>query len=128
MVFSSENGFAVTLPLPGISADFHDPSPSWKPTPVAETHARVIPATRETSCSACTQSISHTLIHVLLLFVLSNSRLQRLSLQIISFAHQNIHECHLQVIFPLGLLIFHRIKRLIGPRENLHPTSSIIYS
>jgi len=117
-LFSSKNGLAVTLPSPGIFTTHPH---------TTETHTRVFPTTLGTSC-ASTQSISHTLIHILLLFVLSNSRLQRFSLQIISFAHQNIHECHLQVIFPLGLLIFHRIKRLIGPRENLHPTSSIIYS
>lgn len=27
MLFSSENGFAVSLPPPGISADFHNPPP-----------------------------------------------------------------------------------------------------
>jgi len=60
--------------------------------------------------------------------IVKRSRLQRLSLQL--FAHQNIHECHLQVIFPSGLLIFHRIKRLIGFLKNLiyHPTFAIIYS
>lgn len=60
--------------------------------------------------------------------IVKRARLQRLSLQL--FAHQNIHECHLQVIFPSGLLIFHRIKRLIGFLKNLiyHPTFAIIYS
>jgi len=59
MVFSSENGFAVTLPPAGISADFHDPPPC-KGNPRASFPPPPFPPL-ETSC-ACTQSISLTLI------------------------------------------------------------------